>query len=101
MKTMDLSELQNIIELIKSTDAIQKSIKICNMYLDKAYVILNTLPENETKKMLGHNVEVYRKKKILIFNVNICKVYVPVVLFFWNILLRKWGGLNGENIFNG
>lgn len=53
------------------------------------------------QKNAGHNVEIYRKKKILIFNVNICKVYVPVVLFFWNILLRKWGGLNGENIFNG
>ncbi|MCU9593701.1 heptaprenyl diphosphate synthase component II [Caldibacillus thermolactis] len=62
-ETMDLSELQNIIELIKSTDAIQKSIKICNMYLDKAYVILNTLPENETKKMLDTMLKFIGKRK--------------------------------------
>lgn len=49
---MDKSELTSIINLIKSSGAIEQSIKMSDMYLNKALKILDELPENKAKKTL-------------------------------------------------
>lgn len=50
---MDNDELSAIIELIKNTGAINKAMQISNLYLQKANQVLNDLPPNPTKKLLG------------------------------------------------
>lgn len=50
---MDSDELSAIIELIKNTGAINKAMQISNLYLQKANQVLNDLPPNPTKKLLG------------------------------------------------
>lgn len=50
---MDSDELSAIIELIKNTGAINKAMQISNLYLQKANQVLNVLPPNPTKKLLG------------------------------------------------
>lgn len=50
---IDSDELSAIIELIKNTGAINKAMQISNLYLQKANQVLNDLPPNPTKKLLG------------------------------------------------
>lgn len=50
---MDSDELSAIIELIKNTGAINKAMQISSLYLQKANQVLNDLPPNPTKKLLG------------------------------------------------
>lgn len=50
---IDSDELSAIIELIKNTGAINKAMQISNLYLQKANQVLNDLPPNSTKKLLG------------------------------------------------
>lgn len=50
---IDSKELKNLIELIKKTDAIDKSLQVSDLYLQKAYKILNELPMNGTKALLS------------------------------------------------
>lgn len=45
-------ELHSVIELIKETDAIEKSMQISNLYLQKAHGVLKELPKNSTIKLL-------------------------------------------------
>lgn len=60
---MELEQLNKIIELIKDTDSIQKSIDISDKYIDKAVNILNQLPDNETKKLLNEIIYFIGERK--------------------------------------
>jgi heptaprenyl diphosphate synthase len=51
-ENMDKSELQLIIQMIKDSGAIERSVKMSDLYLDKALHVLNELPENKAKKTL-------------------------------------------------
>jgi heptaprenyl diphosphate synthase len=49
---MDKNELTIIINMIKDSSAIERSINMSDRYLDKALAILNELPENKANKTL-------------------------------------------------
>jgi len=49
---MDLGDLHKIIELIKSSNALERANSISQLYVDKALKILNELPDYETKEHL-------------------------------------------------
>jgi heptaprenyl diphosphate synthase len=49
-ENMDNSELVAIIQLIKDSDAINRSLNISDRYLEKALQVLKELPENRAKK---------------------------------------------------
>ncbi|MEH7491020.1 heptaprenyl diphosphate synthase component II [Neobacillus niacini] len=49
---MEPVHIQKIIRLIKESDAIEKSIALSDMYLDKALAVLEELPANKAKKTL-------------------------------------------------
>jgi heptaprenyl diphosphate synthase len=49
---MTAAEIENIISLIKKSGAIEKSIVLSDLYLDKALSILEELPQHRTKKTL-------------------------------------------------
>jgi heptaprenyl diphosphate synthase len=49
---MEPAQIQKIISLIKNSGAIEKSIALSDMYLDKALVVLEDLPANRAKKTL-------------------------------------------------
>lgn len=51
-ENMDHSELKSIIQMIKDSGAIERSVKMSDLYLDKALQVLNGLPENKAKKTL-------------------------------------------------
>ena len=62
---MPRNEIDRIINLIKQSDAIEKSRDMSNRYLEKALLILETLPENQSKTTLKNIAKVYWKTKIL------------------------------------
>ncbi len=45
-------DIERIIELVKSSDAISRSLALSDRYLDKALMILEELPRNKAKKVL-------------------------------------------------
>jgi heptaprenyl diphosphate synthase len=49
---MEPAQIQNIINLIKESGAIEKSIALSDLYLDKALAVLEELPANRSKKTL-------------------------------------------------
>lgn len=49
---MNSEEMDHIIQLIKNSDAIEKSIKMSDRYLDKALEVLAELPNNKARKTL-------------------------------------------------
>jgi heptaprenyl diphosphate synthase len=49
---MEAVQIQRIITLIKESGAIEKSIALSDMYLDKALAVLEELPANKAKKTL-------------------------------------------------
>jgi heptaprenyl diphosphate synthase len=49
---MEPAQIQRIISLIKDSGAIEKSIALSDMYLDKALAVLEDLPSNKAKKTL-------------------------------------------------
>ena len=49
---MEPAQIQKIITLIKESGAIEKSIALSDMYLDKALAVLEELPANKAKKTL-------------------------------------------------
>jgi heptaprenyl diphosphate synthase len=49
---MEPAQIQKIIRLIKESGAIEKSIALSDMYLDKALAVLEELPANKAKKTL-------------------------------------------------
>jgi heptaprenyl diphosphate synthase len=51
-ESMQASDIQEVITLIKKSDAIKKSILLSDLYLDKALAVLEELPDNKTKKTL-------------------------------------------------
>ncbi|UII54639.1 heptaprenyl diphosphate synthase component II [Cytobacillus spongiae] len=51
-ESMKPEDIQTLIQSIKDSGAIQKSIQMSNQYLDKALAILDELPQNRAKKTL-------------------------------------------------
>ena len=51
-ENMPRNEINRIINLIKQSDAIERSRGISNRYLEKALLVLETLPENQSKTTL-------------------------------------------------
>ena len=49
---MEPSKIEHIISLIKQSGAIEKSVALSDLYLDKALAILEELPTNKAKKTL-------------------------------------------------
>ena len=52
MRIWSLLKYQEIITLIKESGAIERSIALSDMYLDKALAVLEELPANKAKKTL-------------------------------------------------
>lgn len=51
-ENIESAHIKHIIDLIKQSGAIEKSIALSDMYLDKALAVLEELPANKTKKTL-------------------------------------------------
>jgi heptaprenyl diphosphate synthase len=51
-ENIDSDEMTRIIELIKNSNAIEKSLEFSDRYLDKALEVLDELPNNKAKKTL-------------------------------------------------
>jgi len=60
---MDKEELQKIIMLIKNSDAIDRSLKVSDLYLAKALKELEYLPNNRSKKALINIAKYLGKRK--------------------------------------
>ena len=60
---MKQEELKIIIDMIKETDAIDKSLQVSDHYLKKAFAILDGLPKNETKKFFRIMLKFIGKRK--------------------------------------
>ncbi len=46
------AEIDNIISMVKKSDAIKRSFELSDRYLDKALTILEDFPQNKAKKAL-------------------------------------------------
>ena len=62
-ENMPRNEIDRIIHLIKQSDAIERSREMSNRYLEKALLILETLPENQSKKTLKNIAKYIGKRK--------------------------------------
>jgi heptaprenyl diphosphate synthase len=62
-ENMKPSEIENIITLIKQSGAIEKSMALSDLYLDKALHILEELPTNRAKKTLQDIAKFIGKRK--------------------------------------
>ena len=62
-ENMSREEIDRIINLIKQSDAIERSREMSNRYLEKALIILETLPENQAKTTLKNIAEYIGKRK--------------------------------------
>ncbi|MEH7012661.1 heptaprenyl diphosphate synthase component II [Neobacillus niacini] len=60
---IDPAQIQNIITLIKESGAIDKSIALSDMYLDKALAVLEELPANKAKKTLRDMAKFIGRRK--------------------------------------
>jgi heptaprenyl diphosphate synthase len=60
---MDRRELEEILELIQGSEAIERSLEISNRYLQKALDILEELPQNKAKKSLRDIAKFIGKRK--------------------------------------
>ena len=60
---MPRKEIDRIINLIKQSDAIERSREMSNRYLEKALLILETLPENQSKTTLRNIAKYIGKRK--------------------------------------
>jgi heptaprenyl diphosphate synthase len=62
-ENMNQSDLAEVIQLIKNSDAIERSLAISDKYLDKAIKILHELPDNKAKKTLKDLAKFIGKRK--------------------------------------
>lgn len=60
---MKKQDLQEIIDLIKNSDAIERSLEISNLYLEKALKSIEDLPNNRSKKALINIAKYLGKRK--------------------------------------
>lgn len=51
-ESIDKTELSSIIQMIKDSGAIERSMKMSDLYLEKALQVLNELPQNKANKTL-------------------------------------------------
>lgn len=59
----DSLQIEKIISLVKQSGAIEKSMSLSDLYLDKALLTLDELPENRTKKTLKDIAKFIGKRK--------------------------------------
>ncbi|MGG4491968.1 heptaprenyl diphosphate synthase component II [Metabacillus idriensis] len=59
----DEKEMAEIIEAILSTNAIERSIQVSDMYLQKGFSILNQLPKNRARSALSNIAKYIGKRK--------------------------------------
>lgn len=62
-ENMSHNDIQNVINLIKESDAIEKSLEISDRYLQKALMVLESLPNNRAKKTLRDIAHYIGKRK--------------------------------------
>lgn len=62
-ENMNKSDLAEVIQLIKGSDAIERSLAVSDKYLDKAIKILHELPDSKTKKTLKDLAKFIGKRK--------------------------------------
>ncbi|MFE8702237.1 heptaprenyl diphosphate synthase component II [Cytobacillus sp. FJAT-54145] len=62
-ENMSRQEINHIIELIKASGAIEKSIEISDKYLEKALSVLQELPDNRAKKTFKDIAQYIGKRK--------------------------------------
>ena len=62
-ENMDQGDLLEIINLIKSSDAIERSLKVSNMYLQKALIAIEDLPKGRSKTALINIAKYLGKRK--------------------------------------
>ena len=62
-ENMPREEIDTIINLIKQSDAIERSREMSNRYLEKALLLLETLPENQSKTTLKNIAKYIGKRK--------------------------------------
>ncbi|MEI2358054.1 heptaprenyl diphosphate synthase component II [Mesobacillus zeae] len=60
---MERAEIEEIIRLVKSTGAIEKSLAMSDLYLEKALDVLDGLPPNRAKKTLRNIAKFIGKRK--------------------------------------
>ncbi|MEC1260527.1 heptaprenyl diphosphate synthase component II [Bacillus swezeyi] len=56
-------QIKPVIEELKKTDAIEQSFKVSEMYLNKAFRLLETLPKNRARTALGQIAKYIGKRK--------------------------------------
>ncbi|MFN2745588.1 MULTISPECIES: heptaprenyl diphosphate synthase component II [Bacillus] len=56
-------QIKPLIEDLKQTDAIEQSFKVSEMYLNKAFRLLETLPKSRARKALGQIAKYIGKRK--------------------------------------
>lgn len=59
----DETEMAEIIDVILSTNAIERSIQVSDMYLQKGFSILNQLPKNRARSALSNIAKYIGKRK--------------------------------------
>ncbi|MFC4324171.1 heptaprenyl diphosphate synthase component II [Litchfieldia salsa] len=57
------SDIRPIIDMIKTSSSIEKSFELSNLYLNKAFKILEELPNNKTKTALNNIAKFIGKRK--------------------------------------
>jgi heptaprenyl diphosphate synthase len=62
-ENMPRKEIDRVINLIKQSDAIERSREMSNRYLEKALRLLETLPENQSKTTLRNIAQYIGKRK--------------------------------------
>lgn len=60
---MGPEQIEKIINLIKQSGAIEKSIALSDLYLEKAFKLLNELPGNRAKRALQDIAKYIGKRK--------------------------------------
>ncbi|MGP7816064.1 heptaprenyl diphosphate synthase component II [Niallia sp. 01092] len=60
---MEKQQLQEIIDLIKNSDAVERSLKISDLYLEKALKSIESLPNNKSKNALIQIAKYIGKRK--------------------------------------
>lgn len=62
-ENMSRKEIDHIIDLVKKSGAIEKSVSVSDRYLEKAHAVLKSLPKNKARKTLNDIARYIGKRK--------------------------------------